>query len=108
MDMTSLLSQLGNNQGQSVLKPDTTADEQTPGSLEDFKQKSSDQIGGIGGPIDTNQTNPFGQFFGNLDGNLQSPSKQLGLGLLGQVNPYLPYAGLLAMGLLGPNKFGSK
>ena len=64
----------------STPKPDTTADEQ----------------------------NPIEAIFGNLDSNLQSPSKQLGLGLLGQINPNLPYAGLLAMGLLGPNKFGSR
>ena len=61
------------------------------------------------GIAENDPQNPFSQFFGNLDSNLQSPSKQLGLGLLGQLNPNLPYAGLLAMGLLGKNKiFGGQ
>jgi hypothetical protein len=47
-------------------------------------------------------------FLGNLDSNLQRPSMGLGLGLLGQASPYLPYAGLLAMGLLDPKKLGGQ
>jgi len=41
----------------------------------------------------------FSGFFGNLDQNLQSPSKVIGLGLLNQIHPALPYAGLLGMGM---------
>lgn len=47
------------------------------------------------------QTSPFSEFFGNLDQNLQSPSKVLGMGLLGQIDPRLGYGALAAMGLLG-------
>lgn len=46
-------------------------------------------------------SSPFSGFFGNLDRNLQSPSKVLGLGLLGQLDQRLPLAGLLGMGLMG-------
>jgi hypothetical protein len=48
--------------------------------------------------------NPFSGFFGNLDNTLGSPAKLLGLGLLGQIDPRLGAAGLLAGGLLGKNK----
>ena len=47
----------------------------------------------------------FNSFFNNLDTNLQSPSKVLGLGLLNQINPNLALGGLLAGGLLGPQSF---
>ena len=47
----------------------------------------------------------FGKFFGNLDQNLESPSKLLGLGLLSQIDPRLAQAGLFAGGLFGNNKF---
>lgn len=46
----------------------------------------------------------FGGFFGNLDQNMQSPSKMLGLGLLSQIDPRLASGGLLAGGLFGKNK----
>lgn len=46
----------------------------------------------------------LGAFFGNLDQNLQSPSKQIGLGLLSQIDPRLAQAGLLAGGFFGENK----
>lgn len=46
--------------------------------------------------------------FGNLDANLQRPSMGLGLGLLNQISPIAPYAGLLAMGLLDPKKLGGR
>ena len=49
-------------------------------------------------------TGPFGSFFGNLDQNLQSPSKVLGLGLLNQLDPRLAGLGLFAGGLFGQNK----
>ena len=45
-----------------------------------------------------------GGFFGNLDQNLQSPSKVIGMGLLGQIDPRLAVGGLLAGGLFGKNK----
>jgi hypothetical protein len=54
------------------------------------------------------QENFLQSFLGNLDSNLQRPSMGLGLGLLGQASPYLPYAGLLAMGLLDPKKLGGQ
>jgi len=47
---------------------------------------------------------PFASFFGNLDQNLQSPSKLLGLSLLSQIDPRLAQGGLFAGGLFGPNK----
>jgi hypothetical protein len=46
----------------------------------------------------------FGAFFGNLDQNLQSPSKLLGLSLLSQIDPRLAQGGLAAGGLFGQNK----
>ena len=52
--------------------------------------------------------NPFSGFFGNFDQNIQSPGKQLGLGLLGSIDPRLGYAGLLGMGLFGKNKILGK
>lgn len=45
-----------------------------------------------------------GGFFGNLDNTLNSPSKILGLGLLGRINPGLSLLGLLGGGLFGGNK----
>ena len=48
--------------------------------------------------------NPFSGFFGNLDDTLGSPAKVLGMGLLGQIDPRLGAAGLLAGGLLGKNR----
>jgi len=50
------------------------------------------------------QQSPFASFFGNLDQNLQSPSKVLGLGLLNQLDPRLAGLGLFAGGLFGQNK----
>ena len=51
----------------------------------------------------------FGGFFGNLDQNLQSPSKVIGMGLLNQIDPALGAGGLLAGGLFGKNKvFGQR
>ena len=50
------------------------------------------------------QPSGLGGFFGNLDDTLGSQSKVLGLGLLGQLDPRLGLAGLLAGGLLGKNK----
>lgn len=47
----------------------------------------------------------FDKFFNNLDSNLQSPSKVIGLGLLNRLDPRLAGAGLLAGGFLGPNSF---
>lgn len=47
----------------------------------------------------------FSKFFGNLDQNLQSPSKLLGLSLLSQIDPRLAQGGLVAGGLFGQNKF---
>lgn len=43
----------------------------------------------------------IGQFTDNLDQTFQSPSKQLGLGLLGQLHPGLALGGLLAGGIFG-------
>jgi hypothetical protein len=43
----------------------------------------------------------FDEFFGSIDKTLNSPSKVIGLGLLGQLHPALFYAGLLTTGLLG-------
>ena len=41
------------------------------------------------------------QFGKGIDETLSSPSKQLGIGLLGQIDPRLSLAGLLAGGLFG-------
>lgn len=43
----------------------------------------------------------FNNFFSTLDGNLESPSKLLALGLLNRQDPRLGAAGLVGMGLLG-------
>lgn len=75
-----------------------------------FKAASNAQIGGVDAAItppasetlpDKSPANPFIGFFDKLDNNLQSPSKQIGLGLLGQQDPNLALAGIIAMGLLG-------
>jgi len=65
---------------------------------------------GFVGPSNTgdlgtgDQLGPFAKFFGNLDQNLQSPSKLLGLSLLSNIDPRLAQAGLFAGGLFGQNK----
>jgi len=65
---------------------------------------------GFVGPSNTgdlgtgDQMSIFGKFFGNLDQNLQSPSKLLGLSLLSNIDPRLAQAGLFAGGLFGQNK----
>lgn len=78
--------------------------------LEAFRAASNAQIGGIDAAItepasekleEKKPENPFVGFFDRLDNNLQSPSKQIGLGLLGRQDPRLAMAGLIAMGLLG-------
>lgn len=87
---------------------DTTADE--IGGNADILARAG-QLGGdpsiLGGLQDREkeQLGPFGKFFGNLDQNLQSPSKIIGMGLLGRIHPALGYGSLVAGGLLGPNKF---
>ncbi len=43
----------------------------------------------------------LGSFFGGIDQTLQSPSKTIGLGLLGRVSPGLGIAGLGAAGISG-------
>ena len=43
----------------------------------------------------------LGQFGKGIDATLESPSKQLGIGLLGQIDPRLSLAGLVAGGLFG-------
>ena len=56
-------------------------------------------------PADTTsdeQVGGFDKFFNNLDSTLNSPSKALGLGLLGRVNPALGVGGLLMSGFGGP------
>ena len=40
-----------------------------------------------------------GEFLSNVNNTLESPAKLTGLGLLGDINPRLVYAGLLAAGL---------
>ena len=62
-----------------------------------------EELAGSAGP-----QGAFGKFFGNMDQNLQSPSKVIGMGLLGQMNPALGYGGLLASGLFGENKLFGK
>ena len=54
------------------------------------------------------QAGLLGKFFNNLDTTFSSPSKQLGLGLLGNINPALGGAGLLASGLFGKKLFGGQ
>lgn len=90
----NILGDLGGGSAQSLPSPDLTRDEQDPvaaslkqSSLADI-DNGAEKPGGLGG------------FLGGLDKGLQSPSQVLGLGLLGRINPNLPLAGLLAMGLL--------
>lgn len=66
-----------------------------------------DMAGQMGPPVELagpENQGGFGGFFGNLDQNLQSPSKVIGMGLLNQIDPRLGAAGLLAGGLFGQNK----
>ena len=76
-------------------------------TLQGMAQQQGQAIGdpGMGVP---QQQGGFGQkvggFFGNLDENLQSPSKVIGMGLLNQIDPRLGAGGLLAGGLFGKNK----
>jgi len=70
------------------------------------------QPGGPSGPPqdETPQSgfgDKLGGFFGNIDNTLQSPSKTIGLGLLGNIDPRLGYAGLLASGFFGGKKGGT-
>ena len=67
---------------------DTTSDEAAPAEPE--------SPGGFSGFLNN--------AFGNVDANLQSPSKVLGLGLLSSIDPRLAQGGLLASALFGPNK----
>ena len=56
-------------------------------------------------PVDTTgdeEEGGFDKFFSNLDSTLNSPSKALGLGLLGRINPALGVGGLLMSGFGGP------
>ena len=73
------------------------------------------EYGKPGGPSGPPQTetpqsgfgDKLGGFFGNIDNTLQSPSKTIGLGLLGNIDPRLGYAGLLASGFFGGQKDGT-
>lgn len=47
-----------------------------------------------------NSNTKGGGFFDNLDKTLSSPSKTLGIGLLGQLDPRLALAGLIASGFM--------
>lgn len=88
----------------------------TPASVEGGATQSKP---GFGGGFTTQQNEPVGPpeglagapsptglngFFGNLDQNMQSPSKMLGLGILSQIDPRLAQAGLFAGGMFGQNK----
>lgn len=59
----------------------------------------------LGGQVQTPPTAPplggMDGFFNNLDSTLNSPSKALGLGLLGRINPALGVGGLLFSGFGG-------
>ena len=48
--------------------------------------------------VEAPEQSGFGKFFGNIDSTLSSPSKTLGIGALGQIDPKLALAGLLASG----------
>lgn len=50
--------------------------------------------------IQPEEPSGFGKFFGNIDSTLSSPSKTLGIGALGQIDPRLAMAGLLASGFI--------
>lgn len=49
---------------------------------------------------ETPEQSGFGGFLGNIDSTLSSPSKTLGIGLLGRMHPNLALAGLLASGFM--------
>ena len=94
-------------QGQELAQQVTANDVAGIPSLQGMAQQQGQAIGdpGMG---QAQESGGFGQklggFFGNLDQNLQSPSKVLGLGLLSQIDPRLAQGGLLAGGLFGKNK----
>lgn len=70
-----------------------------------FAPKIGEMIGkpqmGPPAPPPPNFMGRLGQFADNIDHTFQSPSKQLGLGLLGQIHPGLALGGLLGAGIFG-------
>lgn len=80
------------------------------GSIEDLIGKPKEQGQELASQVRAeDKPSGFGAFFGNLDKNLQSPSKQIGLALLSQIDPRLAQAGLLAGGFFGENNvFGGQ
>ena len=85
--VTSMPSVFNTDAQNTSLAPEGSPEQVGPQNI-----PSGDGLGKIGG------------FFGNLDQNLQSPSKLLGLSLLSQIDPRLAQAGLFAGGLFGKNK----
>lgn len=64
-----------------------------PGAMQNLPEGGSEVP-----PKETQEPSGLGKFFGNLDSTLSSPSKTLGIGALGQIDPRLALAGLLASG----------
>lgn len=85
------------------LAPQVLAQDAGPlGTTQDFQNPTDPNI--LESLQETPEKSGFGAFFGNLDQNLQSPSKQIGLSLLSQIDPRLAQLGLLGGGLFGQNK----
>lgn len=111
---TGLLQGLiGSSQGQE-LAPQVTAQDQPVTSMPSVfntdaqntslaPEGSPEQVGPQNVPSGDG-LGKIGGFFGNLDQNMESPSKLLGLALLSQIDPRLAQAGLVAGGLFGKNK----
>lgn len=93
-DRLAALNQPVGNEVQKAMAGSTNANV-GPTKLAALSQNAQPEAAGPSG---------LGAFFGNLDSNLQRPSMQLGLGLLGRAHPAAPYLGLLAQGLYGDNK----
>ena len=115
-DFSGILQAIQQNQPQSIegligspqeqgqaLAPQVGAQDQGPLGTTQAFENPTDQ-GVLESLQQPQEKSGFGAFFGNLDQNLQSPSKLLGLSLLSQIDPRLAQGGLAASGLFGQNK----
>lgn len=93
--LLSLLQNLNQGPESPVTEALESVPTQTPpvGPPDELFESGPDKKAGIKGFLS--------QFGKGIDETLSSPSKQLGIGLLGQIDPRLSLAGLLAGGLFG-------
>ncbi len=94
----------GGGGGNPLLFPGKVRDVGTGATLESLIGRPEDRGQELAPQVRAEEMGVFDKFFGNLDQNLESPSKLLGLGLLSRADPRLAQAGLVAGGLFGQNK----